>query len=483
MIASLYQLRKARNSTQRPNTANIKFKIDGKIINGTDILSPTLQFAINYYEHKSVMQNNYLYLDDLQRFYFIDRWAWMDGFLTAFCSIDVLATYDYKDGVYDSFQFFARADKDNCNKQAPQDFPLAGYRNHTGNVFTKLFVTNPAACTFMVGMITPKAGERGSVDYKMMNLPQLDRLLKKLMQKTDWLNINTQEISQSLSKMLFNPLQYIYDIFMIPIPVINLDPEATKKTGLQYGWWSFSDIDYYENTKTIYKFEQLYTLPEHPQYQTNSEREYLRRAPFTSRSLYVPGFPVVDCSPVYENNFSRDVNIVINLDITTGSCIMDLSTPIDTPPVMGSWRIDVPLSQITQNVTGVVGGVANMIGGAVGNLVSLDFGGVAESIIGGAMSTLNSMAPTLSNVGSTDKSFAPFARLGYIESIWKLQAVPDYTKIGYPAFKTIKLSTIKRPAFVQTINAKMTPANATFDEVDMLNKAFNEGVFLESGLP
>ena len=480
MIASLYQLRKSRNSTRRPNTANVQFKIEGKIINGTDILSPTLQFAINYYEHKDVMKNNYVFLDELNRYYFIDRWAWMDGFLTAYCSIDVLATYDYKDGVYDRLQFYARADKDNCNTQAPQDFPLSGYQTHSGGVFTDLFTLNPAECTYMVGMITPKAGERGSVDYKMMDLNQLDRLMKKLMQKTDWLDINAQEISQSLSKMLFNPLQYINDIFMIPIAPGILDPAAPVKTGLQYGWWSFPDIIYRENRTTIYKFEQLYTLPEHPQYKTDNSRAYLQRAPFTSRSLYVPGFPLVDCSPVYETNYARDVNIVINLDITNGSCIMDLSTPIDTPPVMGSWRIDVPLSQITQNVTGVIGGVANMIGGAVGNLVSLDFGGFAESIIGGAMSTLNSMSPTLSNVGSTDKSFAPFSRPGYIESVWKLQATPDYSKIGYPAFKTLKMANIKRPAFVQTINAKFEPQYATFDEIDMLNRAFNEGVYLET---
>lgn len=480
MIASLYQLRKSRNSTRAPDPKNVQFKIEGKIINGTDILSPTLQFAINYYEHKTVMQNNYLYLDELKRYYFIDRWAWMDGFLTAYCSVDVLATYDYKDGVYDRLQFYARADKDNCNTQAPQDFPLAGYRTHSGGVFTDLFTLNPAECTFMVGMITPKAGERGSVDYKMMNITQLDRLMKQLMQKTDWLDINTQEISQSLSKMLFNPIQYIKDIFMIPIPEGILDPTAPVKTGLQYGWWKFPDIVYRENTKTIYKFEQLYTLPEHPQYKTDNSRAYLERAPFTSRSLYVPGFPLVDCSPIYETNYARNVNIVINLDITTGSCIMDLSTPVDTPPVMGSWRIDVPLSQITQNVTGVIGGVANMVGGAVGNLVSLDFGGAVDSIIGGAISTLNAMAPTLSNVGNTDKSFAPFARKGYIETIWKLQATPDYSKIGYPAFKTLKMANIKRPTFVQTINAKFEPQYATFEEIDMLNRAFNEGVYLET---
>lgn len=480
MIASLYQLRKSRNSTRAPDPKNVQFKIEGKIINGTDILSPTLQFAINYYEHKAVMQNNYMYLDELNRYYFIDRWAWMDGFLTAYCSVDVLATYDYKDGVYDRLQFYARADKDNCNKQAPQDFPLAGYRTHSGGVFTDLFTLNPAECTYMVGMVTPKAGERGSVDYKMFNLTQLDRLMKHLMQKTDWLDINAQEISQSLSKMLFNPLQYINDIFMIPILPGKLDPSAPVKTGLQYGWWTIPDIVYQENTKTIYKFEQLYTLPEHPQYKIDTTREYLQRAPFTSRSLYVPGFPLVDCSPVYDTNFSRDVNIVINLDITNGSCIMDLSTPIDTPPVMGSWRIDIPISQITQNVTGVIGGVANMVGGAVGNLVSLDFGGVAESIIGGAISTINAMSPTLSNVGSNDKSFAPFARSGYIESIWKLQATPDYSKIGYPAFKTLKMGNIKRPTFVQTINAKFEPQYATFDEIDMLNRTFNEGVYLET---
>lgn len=483
MILTFWTLRKSKNSTRLPPADNFAQKVMGEIIDGTDLLHPSFRFRLTPAQQIDFIKTNYLYADDLKRYYYIDKWAWLDGFLTAMCSIDVLATYDYKDGVYDRLQFFARADREHCNTEAPQDFPLAGYRTHSGGVFTDLFTLNPAECTYMVGMITPKAGERGSVDYKMMDLPQLDRLMKNLMQKTDWLDINAQEISQSLSKMLFNPLQYINDIFMIPIAPGILDPKAPVKTGLQYGWWSFPDIIYRENTKTIYKFEQLYTLPEHPQYTTDNSRAYLQRAPFTSRSLYVPGFPLVDCTPVYESNYSRDVNIVINLDITNGSCIMDLSTPIDTPPVMGSWRIDVPLSQITQNVTGVIGGVANMVGGAVGNLVSLDFGGVADSIIGGAISTLNAMAPTLSNVGSTDKSFAPFARPGYIESIWKLQATPDYSKIGYPAFKTLKMSNIKRPSFVQTINAKFEPENASFDEIDMLNNAYNSGVFLESRLP
>ena len=61
--------------------------------------------------------------------------------------------------------------------------------------------------------------------------------------------------------------------------------------------------------------------------------------------------------------------------------------------------------------------------------------------------------------------------------------MPDYSKIGYPAFKMLKIADIKSPSFVQTINAKFEPSEASFDEIDMLNQAYNAGVFLESRLP
>lgn len=483
MILTFWTLRKSKNSTRLPPADKFAQKVMGEIIDGTDLLHPSFRFRLTPAQQIDFIKTNYLYADDLKRYYYIDKWAWLDGFLTAMCSIDVLGTYTWTDGVENRLQFFARADKEHCNSEAPQDFPLAGYKVHHGEVLTQLFDTNPVNGTYVLGIVNPEAGERGTVNYKIMTHQQLHKFVQKLMSTTNWLDINTQEISQSLSKMLFNPLQYVQDIFLIPVLPFRIDPDLTLKTGLKYGWWSFPDIQYYDNSKTLYTFEQLYTLPEHPQYAQDTTRAYLRRAPFTSRSLYVPGFPLVDCTPVYETNYSRDVNIKITLDITTGSCIMDLSTPVDTPPVMGTWRIDVPLSQITQNVTGVIGGVANMVGGAVGNLASLDLGGVADSIIGGAVSTLNAMSPTLSNVGSTDKSFAPFGIKGFIESIWKLQAVPDYSKIGYPAFKMAKIADIKAPSFVQTINAKFEPVNASFDEIEMLNNAYNAGVFLESRLP
>lgn len=65
---------------------------NAKIINETDIVNPSIIVSRNFYD-SIILKANYLYIDKLERYYYINNISFAESMIVIDCTIDVLMTY------------------------------------------------------------------------------------------------------------------------------------------------------------------------------------------------------------------------------------------------------------------------------------------------------------------------------------------------------------------------------------------------------
>ena len=65
---------------------------NAKIINETDIVNPSIIVSRNFYD-SIILKANYLYIDKLERYYYINNISFAESMIVIDCTVDVLMTY------------------------------------------------------------------------------------------------------------------------------------------------------------------------------------------------------------------------------------------------------------------------------------------------------------------------------------------------------------------------------------------------------
>ena len=65
---------------------------NAKIINETDIVNPSIIVSRNFYD-SIILQANYLYIDNLKRYYYINNISFAESMIVIDCTVDVLMSY------------------------------------------------------------------------------------------------------------------------------------------------------------------------------------------------------------------------------------------------------------------------------------------------------------------------------------------------------------------------------------------------------
>ena len=65
---------------------------NAKIINETDIVNPSIIVSRNFYD-SIILKANYLYIDKLERYYFINNISFAESMIVIDCTVDVLMSY------------------------------------------------------------------------------------------------------------------------------------------------------------------------------------------------------------------------------------------------------------------------------------------------------------------------------------------------------------------------------------------------------
>ena len=98
-------------------------------------------------------------------------------------------------------------------------------------------INNPFASSiangyYVVGVINNDANSVGAVSYYVMTNTEFRAFSAKLLSSTDYLG-SISDISEQLTKVLFNPFSYISSCIWIPVQ----PPTSGNVTTIPVGWW------------------------------------------------------------------------------------------------------------------------------------------------------------------------------------------------------------------------------------------------------
>ena len=385
-----YTFNKKPNSTKRPDVNGVTYKCN--LIEPTSFTAPDIALAVP----AKPTSFNYAYIPEFSRYYYIQDWAYSAGLWRASLSVDVLASY--KDYIGGQKQYVLRSSAKSDGKIVDTMYPT---KNSPTTVFSQSIEVeegggNPFKSDFtegvyIVGIINSDNGAIGCVSYYVFTNAQFRAFCDSLMGTADWAYAGIEEIGEELTRLLFNPFQYVASCIWLPVSSV-----ATSGSvgAIPYGWWTLSaSASRFGGSPRL--ASAFFNIPKHPQ---SARGAYLNGAPFSRYSLSWPCFGQFALDPdlmgvsttLYAQCFIDPVSGMGTLNIFTDKA------PLITPQA----QVGVPLqlAQMAVNYWGTAGSVINAFkSGIHGNI------GGAISSIGDAVS--NAM-PQLTTMGKNGRAGA-----------------------------------------------------------------------------
>ncbi len=452
-----YTFNKNPNSTKQPLSVGKIFSCN--LIEPTSLTAPDIALTIDV----NPTAFNYAHIPVFSRYYFVNDWTYSNGRWIASLNVDTLASFKTYIGA--SRQYVIRSaasyDPDIIDTFYPTKNDIqvsitsgATLEGGESNPF-KYSLTDGR---YIVGIINGDSGAVGCVSYYAFTNAQFRALCNKLMGTTDWMYEGIEEIGEELTKVIFNPFQYVASCIWLPIVDVGGSSGSVK-----YGWWDLG-VSATKISGQVSATGVSFKLPKHPQQARGS---YLNGAPFTRHFLDWPCF----------GRIALDANILKDFDTVVADVYIDPVSGIGTlrvapgamPIYTQQTQIGVPiqLAQMASNYVGAAGNIANGIASAL----SFDIGGVFQSI-GNAV---ESAMPTLSTTGKNG-SISAFRFSPTLCTEFYTVVDDDVEHRGKPLCKDVVISSI--PGFIVCADAELE-APCTSQELDTIKNYLNGGFYYE----
>lgn len=478
----LHNFSKKHNSTKPPLDFDNPNTFDCVLLDNCTITNPAIKFHFTTHgEACAMIKMNYCHIPDFNRYYFITEWEAVSNCWIAHCEVDVLATY--KSYIGASTQYVTRAAAEYNGNIMDTIYPTTAdvHIVQHETAVNALFAGYNSGC-YVLGIINSLSYGVGSVCYYIVDSTNLRKIMGKLFNTVDWLEVDLEEISAELTKALFNPMQYIASCKMIPTvyggELINNETFGAP-SALQIGWWTFeNNIDalLVEPTKTVIKASYNLSIPKHPQQDVGA---YLNMSPYSRYSLELPFYGRVAIDPSYIKD-SSNLHVDVKIDLITGDCLYVLKNAYSDGDIIARLTtnvgVDIKMAQLTTDVLGVATSAINTVANTASAVQRMDVGGAISSVANGIESTIKTAMPQLSTVGGVGSVLQTGETMKLIGEFYKI-VDDDVTHRGKPLCKDVKINTLS--GYVMCADAHIGIAGATSGEVDKVVSLMNGGFYYE----
>lgn len=466
MQAIFYQFAKRTNSTKRPSGGH-EFGIDLKA--SCNIINPEIKIA----SQSDPTGYNYCYLLTFSRYYWVKNWTYSEGLWTASLTVDTLASY--REQIGNSTEYVARSSARFDGTISDGLYPATAKVQSVTTAFQGGFAETISGGFFVIGFIAKNANSVGAVTYVVMTPGNAKKLSAKLLTDVSYLSIDNAEISDSLTKILFNPYQYIVNCNYFPFSIAKITAHLPLVYSVDVGWWSV-DIPCWilgEDNNNLTKSVSV-AIPKHPQ--ASSRGGYCNAAPYTDYTIFLQPFGVIplDASKLWG---AATLSIQYTVDLFTGDSILRVFTDTNQLVHETTAKLGVPiqLSNITFDVPSGGGllqtGIAAAFGGLQAALTGESFSDVGTGILNAAQAT----NADVSSKGATGSTIA-FDSVPYMVARFKILVDDNNEDHGRPLCRRVQLSTI--PGFIMVDDPDIAlPATAA--EIDSVKSYMTNGFFLE----
>lgn len=476
------------NSTKIPTT-EASVTLDCTVFEPCSILSPS--FILSASAAGNIFRGaTYCHVSTWNRYYWINDRRFVDGQIVVDCSIDVLASY--KSAIGGSTQYVLRSASEANEQITDMAYPLTG-------VITTLKVDpdpqhpNPFKSSvndgcFIVGIVGEAdaySTRFGAVNYYEFNATELSSFMNALMSnQNDWLSVQTSDLSDSTTKMILNPMQYITSCQWIPLGRTS----TPTSHALKFGWWDIANITHGIPATTggmpgrdgIIGF--ITTNVRHPQAERGA---YMNKSPYSTYQIYIPQVGYIPIpSDIYAQ--TEYITVKYTLDYPTGTMILDIygnSKEDGTGTVTQICRtsaqigVDIPLAQIAVDTIGTANSFANTVTGAVSAGLTGNIFGAIIGAITGAIDTSVHAATPIPNIMANMGCISTFQYTPRIECIYQEVAPDAPDLLGKPLCDNKQIGTLS--GFVQCGTAHIDAQGATRAELESVENYLKEGFFYE----
>lgn len=467
MQATFYQFAKRTNSTKRPSGGQ-GFGIDLKA--PCNIIDPEIKIATQ----RDPTGFNYCYLPTFSRYYWVKNWTYSDGLWNASLTVDTLASY--RDQIGNSTEYVTRSSAQYDGTISDGRYPASAKVQSVTTAFQGGFAETISGGFFVIGSIAKSANSIGAITYAVMTPTNAKKLSAKLMTDVSYLSIDNTEISDSLTKVLFNPYQYIVSCNYFPFDIAELTAHLPLVSSVDIGWWSI-DVPCWilgEDNNKLTKSVSV-SIPKHPQ--AASRGGYCNASPYTDYTIFLQPFGVIplDASKLWG---AVTLSIQYMVDLFTGDSILRIFTDSNQLVHETTAKLGVPiqLSNITFDIPSDSGsllhtGIAAAFGGIQAALSGGSFSDVGNGILNAAQATNADVA----SKGATGSTIA-FDSVPYMVARFKILVDDNNEDHGRPLCKRVQLSII--PGYIMVDDPDIALA-ATAEEIDSVKSYLKNGFFYE----
>lgn len=466
MQAIFYQFAKRTNSTKRPSSGtdyNIEVKAPCNIIN------PEIKIASN----ANPTGYNYCCIPTWGRYYWVKNWTYSNSLWTASLVVDALASY--RDQIGSSTEYVVRSSAQYDSSISDSLYPAKATVQSVTNAFQGGFAETISEGFFVIGFIAKTPNSIGAVTYVVMSPGNAKKLSSKLLTDVSYLSIDNAEISDSLTKILFNPYQYIVSCNYFPFDIAELTAHLPLVSSVDVGWWSV-DVPCWilgEDNNNLTKSVSV-GIPKHPQ--AASRGGYCNASPYTDYTIFLQPFGVIplDASKLWG---AATLSIQYTVDLFTGDSILRMFTDTNQLVHETTAKLGVPiqLSNITFDVPSGGGLLQTGIAAAFGGLQAALTGGSFSDVGNGILNAAQATNADVASKGATGSTIA-FDSVPYMVARFKILVDDNNEDHGRPLCKRAQLSTI--PGFIMVDDPDIA-LNATAAEIDSVKSYLKNGFFYE----
>lgn len=466
MQAIFYQFAKRTNSTKQPSGGQ-EFGIDLKA--PCNIIDPEIKIATQ----SDPTGYNYCYLPTFSRYYWVKNWMYADGLWVASLTVDTLASY--RDQIGNSTEYVTRSSAQYDGTIADGLYPASAKVQSVTTAFQGGFAETISGGFFVIGFIAKAANSIGAITYAVMTPTSAKKLSAKLLTDVSYLSIDNTEISDSLTKVLFNPYQYIVSCNYFPFDIAKITAHLPLVSSVDVGWWSI-DIpcwilgeDNNKLTKSV-----IVSIPKHPQ--AGSRGGYCNASPYTDYTIFLQPFGVIplDASKLWG---AVTLSIQYMVDLFTGDSILRIFTDSNQLVHETTAKLGVPiqLSNIAFDIPSGGGLLQTGIAAAFGGLQAAFSGGSISDVGNGILNAAQATNADVASKGATGSTIA-FDTVPYIVARFKILVDDNNEHHGRPLCQKVQLFSI--PGFIMVDDPDIAlPATAA--EIDSVKSYMNNGFFLE----
>lgn len=467
MQATFYQFAKRTNSTKRPSGGQ-EFGIDLKA--PCNIIDPEIKIATQ----SDPTGYNYCYLPTFSRHYWVKNWTYSDGLWNASLTVDTLASY--RDQIGYSTEYVVRSSAKFDGTISDGLYPATAEVRSVTSAFQGGFSETISGGFFVIGFIAKAANSIGAITYVVMTPGNAKKLSAKLLTDVSYLSIDNTEISDSLTKVLFNPYQYIVSCNYFPFGIAELTAHLPLVSSVDIGWWSI-DVPCWilgEDNNKLTKSVSV-SIPKHPQ--AASRGGYCNASPYTDYTIFLQPFGVIplDASKLWG---AVTLSIQYMVDLFTGDSILRIFTDSNQLVHETTAKLGVPIQ-----LSNIAFDIPSGSGGLLHTGIAAAFGGIQAALSGGSFSDvgngiLNAAQATNADVaskGATGSTIA-FDSVPYMVARFKILVDDNNEDHGRPLCKRVQLSTI--PGYIMVDDPDIALA-ATAEEIDSVKSYLKNGFFYE----